>query len=113
MSTARTFNTPVDRYVRRSGVTRKALAQSAMVSTSSLYKARALNTKKGKLHWTTLVLIGARMGIFRYGESVDEHDPRLKKLARASMRSNRGKGAPNFDKFRHQHPSQSRLRQAA
>ena len=93
MSRTRTFDTRVDRAVRRSGLTRRAFAEEALVSTASLYKARALDPERGRLHWTTLVLIGIRLGIFAYGELVNEDDPRLRKLAPRRLISSRGSRA--------------------
>lgn len=96
MGRAREFDTYVDNAVRQTGRTRKDFARRARVSTSTLFKARALDPDKGGIHWTSLYLIGLEMGVFSIGEWVDEHDPRLKKLAR-SLVSTRGRMAANFE----------------
>lgn len=98
MGAARTFNTPVDKYVRLTGKTRKSIAKRAQVSTSSLWKVRALNPENGGINWTVVALVGVEMGIFQYGEAIDERDPRLQQLADYRLLSSRGRRAPNFDK---------------
>jgi hypothetical protein len=99
VSRAREFNTPIDRAVRRSGITRTQFAEEAMLSTSTLLKGRALDPNRGRIHWTSLVMIGARMGIFHPGETITEDDPRLRKLAPKHLRSSHGRGAPRWDEF--------------
>jgi len=79
MGRALIFDTTVDVAVRQSGETRKKFAVGAHVSVYTLRKARGLD--RGNLHWTSLVLIGIKMGRFRYGEVVREDDPRLRALA--------------------------------
>ena len=96
VSRALEFDTVVDAYVRTSGETRRKFAEQALISPSTLLKARALDPARGRLHWTSLVLIGVRMGIFKYGESIGEDDPRLRKLAPGNLRTSRGRGAPRW-----------------
>jgi hypothetical protein len=90
------FDTTVDKFVRRTGRSRRQIALEAHVSPSTLLKARALDPRRGRLHWTSLVLIGIRMGVFDYGEQISEDDPRLRKLAPSSLRTSRGRGAPHY-----------------
>lgn len=90
-----TFYTPVDRFVRKEGLTRRQFAERSLISASTLMKARALEEGRGRIHWTSLFLIGIQMGVFRPGEAVAEDDPRFKKLA-GSLVSSRGRGAPNY-----------------
>ena len=96
MSRALEFDTKVDKFVRSTGRSRRQIALEAQVSTSTLLKARALNPDRGRIHWTSLVMIGARMGIFSYGEMIGEDDPRLRLLAPSNLRTSRGRGAPHW-----------------
>jgi hypothetical protein len=68
------------------------------VSPATLLKVRALNLDRdrGRIHWTTLVLNGAHLGIFRPGESITVDDPRLRSLAPRRLRTSRGRGAPHW-----------------
>lgn len=89
------FNTPVDRAVRASGQTREKWAEDCMLSTSTLMKARSPEEYRGAIHWTSLALIGMKMGKIGWYEEVDSNDPRLRQIARR-MISTRGRGAPRF-----------------
>lgn len=100
MSRALVFNTRVDEYVRKSGVSRRQFAEEALISPSSLLKARAADPDRGKIHWTTLALIGMRMGVIGWHESVSPDDKRLRAIARGLV-STRGRGAPRYDQVSH------------
>lgn len=89
------FDTVVDNYVRASGETRAQLAKKIRLSCSTLLKGRALEPERGKIHWTSLVMIGVEMGYFEYGEWVREDDPRFVQLA-GNLVSSHGRGAPHF-----------------
>lgn len=95
MSKALIFETPVDQFIRANYSSRAEFARKAWLSTSTVLKARALQESRGKIHWTSLVLIGIEMGVFRYGEWVDSTDPRLEALA-GELVSTRGRGAPRY-----------------
>lgn len=95
MSKPLIFETPVDRFIRASRLSRAEFARRAWLSAATVLKARALEEHRGRLHWTSLVLIGIQMGIFRYGESIHQDDPRLKWLA-GGLVSTRGRGAPRY-----------------
>ena len=92
------YATQVDRYTRRFDISLTKLAKQMEVSPSTLLKVRALNRDRdrGKIHWTTLVLIGAHMGIFLPGESITVDDPRLRQLAPRRLRTECGRGAPHW-----------------
>lgn len=76
-------------------MSRAEFARRAWLSTSTVLKARALDVNRGKIHWTSLVLVGIQMGVFRYGESISQDDPRLELLA-GGLVSTRGRGAPRY-----------------
>jgi len=90
------FPTKVDQAVRSSGMTRARFAEGAKISTSTLLKARAQDPRRGKIHWTSLVMIGFQLGIFHPGEIIDENDPRLRKLAPRRIQSSHGRGAHRY-----------------
>lgn len=95
MSRALIFDTPIDMWIRAQGMTRKEFAEHARLSAATVLKARALDGRRGKIHWTSLVLIGLRMGIFSHNEWIDSDDDRLWQLAGALV-SYKGRGAPRF-----------------
>ncbi len=102
MSRALTFNTLTDRRVRKAirdskvKMTRAAIAADARVSPATLLKIRALDWERGNIHWTSLVMVGIWLGIFEYGESVNENDPRLRQIAPRYMTSSRGRCAKQW-----------------
>lgn len=98
MARRNVYPTRVDRYTRSVDVSLKILAEQMEVSPATLLKVRALNIDRdrGMIHWTTLVLIGAHLGIFLPGESITVDDPRLRHLAPRRLRTSRGRGAPHW-----------------
>lgn len=82
MGNAHVYDTVVDKWVRRTGETRRSLAEAARVSPSTLLKVRAQELRRGKSHWTSIVMVGIQMGVFTYGETVYEDDPRIRMLMR-------------------------------
>ena len=92
------YPTKVDAYTRGFDIPLKKLAGQMGISPATLLKVRALNIDRdrGLIHWTTLVLIGAQMGIFKPGDSVTIDDPRLRTLAPRRLRTTRGRGAPQY-----------------
>lgn len=103
MSHALKFDTPFDKAVRASGLTRAEFARRAMVSVSTLYKGRALNPDRGKIHWTSIVMMGTQAGIFRLGEDVFEDDPRVAYLVNGLV-GKRGRGAARWNEFQSTRP---------
>lgn len=89
------FPTTIDEKVRQSGMTCKDFAESALISPSTLLKGRAGDPARGGLHWTSLVLIGIRIGVFEYNVPIGPNDPRLEEIYRGII-SSRGRGAPRF-----------------
>ena len=97
MGNAHVYDTVVDKWVRRTGKTRRVLAEAALVSPSTLLKVRAQEARRGRSHWTSIVLIGIQMGVFTYGEAVYEDDPRIQKLMRnPALISSKGARARNW-----------------
>lgn len=95
MSNPLVFDTPIDRLVRATGMSRIEIARLAKVSVTSLLKGRAADPVRGRLHWTTAFMIGVALGVFPPNEPVDHDDPRLRKLMRGLI-STRGRGAPRY-----------------
>ncbi len=95
MSAPLVFDTPIDRLVRATGLTRIQIARMARVSVASLLKGRAADPVRGRLHWTTAFMIGAALGVFAPNEVVSADDPRLRRLMRGLI-STRGRGAPRY-----------------
>jgi hypothetical protein len=95
------YPTRVDKYTRSLDVSLAVLAKQMEISPSTLLKVRALNLdrNRGLIHWTTLVLIGAHLGIFQPGESIGIDDPRLRHLAPRRLRTTRGRGAPHWYEY--------------
>lgn len=97
MSNAHVYPMPVDRWVRETGKTRKGLAASALLSTSTLFKARAQHSERVKIHWTSAVMIATRMRLIPYGELVTEDDPSVVAvMGNRSLISNKGSRAHNW-----------------
>lgn len=90
----------MDEYVRLTGMSRAKLSKAVGIAASTLYKARALDPHRGRIHWTTLAVIGAYMGLIADGEIVTPDHPVVKLLG-AELISSRGRGTPRYnDVFR-------------
>lgn len=98
MSSPLVFDTPIDILVRQSGLTRAEFARRTRTAASTLLKARACDPERGRIHWTTLALIGVQLGIIAYGEQVDARDRRIRKFVGFAdeLIATRGYGAPAY-----------------